>query len=121
MMWEGINQRKFPRVAYKCHIRIFKDGREDDLNTITENIGVGGICVVLNKQLGLFDNVSLEVFLDDDSKVECGGTVVWVVKNHPKVESDETTYDIGVEFTDMPEGDKAKITQKVEEILASQS
>lgn len=54
-MWDGINRRRFPRVNYPCYIRLRKKGSTQEFLTQTENISCGGIAVVLEKNLGLFE------------------------------------------------------------------
>ena len=118
MNWEGINQRKFPRVNYRCLIRVSTNGREEVIEAMTENIGAGGICVVLEKDFGLFEEVSTEVFLNDDKgPISCRGTVVWVVKRHPAKPVEMMKYDTGIEFLDISEEGRARITALVQDIL----
>ena len=84
MMWEDINKRKFPRAKYKCLIRVLGGKKTKPVEAVTENISSGGMCVVLNVNIGLFKKVSLEVFLGTEKKaVSCAGVVVWVVKDTP--------------------------------------
>ena len=50
--WDGLDRRKFPRISYPCLVVVRKD--EDDKEvflTHTENLGVGGVCVILKKGL----------------------------------------------------------------------
>ena len=120
MTWEGINQRKFPRVNYKCLIRVAKGEREEVIETHTENVGAGGICVILEKDFELFENVSLKVFLEDsENPIFCNGTIVWVVKRHPTTQAETLKYDTGIEFRDIAEEDKARISRLVESLLKS--
>jgi Tfp pilus assembly protein PilZ len=122
MNWEGINQRKFPRVSYKCLIRVSRDWHEEVIETFTENIGAGGICVVLEKNYGLFETVGLDIFLDDTAPpITCHGTIVWVVKRHPKTGSEPEKYDTGIEFQDIKESDRERITMLVQDILDSET
>jgi len=122
MIWEGINQRKFPRVSYRCLIKVSKDGREEVIETYTENIGAGGICVVLERNFGLFENVSLEVFLEDSGNpIFCSGTVVWVVKRHPATHEEAVKYDTGIEFKNMADEDRARVSQLVESLLKTEA
>lgn len=119
-MWDGINRRKFPRANYKCLITIKKRLTSKTLSTQTENIGAGGICVIIKEDLGLFQGVDLELYLDDNTPpIKCGGTVVWVVKKtSPK--KGAYLYDTGVEFIDARPEDRDRISAVVEEILKSQ-
>lgn len=122
MIWEGINQRKFPRVNYKCLIRVSKDGREEVIDTFTENIGAGGICVILERNFGLFEEVDLKVFLGEkEGPIACKGTIVWVVKRHPANAAEPVRYDTGIEFQDIIEKDRQRVASLVSSILGSGS
>lgn len=117
-MWNGINRRKFPRAIYPCVITVKRKDSPDILSTHTENIGIGGICVLLPKDLGIFSPVEVQLdLLDGTPIVECDGTVVWIVsskkedKNHP-------SFDTGIEFTNLKRKDESKIASIVEKVLA---
>jgi hypothetical protein len=116
-MWDGINRRKFPRANYKCLISIKKRLTAKTISTQTENIGAGGICVLIKEDLGLFQGVDVELTLDESRPpVKCGGTVVWVVKkSSPK--KGPAIYDTVIEFIDLRQEDREKISEIVEEIL----
>ena len=122
MAWEGISRRKFPRVRYKCLIKLSRSGKEATIETYTENIGSGGICVVLNEKCKLFENVTLEIFMDGDKNpLLCEGSVVWIVKRHPMKKSEKVQYDTGIEFKNITEDDRERIEQLVQNILDSQA
>ena len=119
MVWAGIDRRKFPRVNYECNISMKTEGeRPEVISTRTENIGIGGICVVIKKELTLFKDVELEVTLEDSNPpVRCGGSVVWVVKkNYP---ASAISFDIGIEFTNIKGADRNRIGKVVEKVLPS--
>jgi c-di-GMP-binding flagellar brake protein YcgR len=116
-MWDGINRRKFPRANYKCLIGITKRLNAKTISTQTENIGAGGICVLIKEDLGLFQGVDVELFLDENRPpIKCGGTVVWVVKKSAAKKSN-VLYDTGIEFIDIRPEDREKVSEIVEEIL----
>lgn len=120
-MWNGINRRKFPRANYKCLITIKKRLTPKTLSTQTENIGAGGICVIVKEDLGLFQGVDLELHLEDNRPpIKCGGTVVWVVKKAKPKRKGSFLFDTGIEFIDMRPEDNERISEVVEEILARQ-
>lgn len=120
-MWNGINRRKFPRARYKCLITIRKRLTAKTISTYTENIGAGGICVIIKEDLGLFQGVDLELFLEDNHPpIKCGGTVVWVVKKSEPKQKGSYVYDTGVEFIDVRPEDRDRISEAVEEILKTQ-
>ena len=102
-MWGGINRRRFPRMHRRCLIHITGKDPVTTISTRTENIGAGGICVILNENLGLFQSVELELNLEnrDPSSIKCKGTVVWVVKKHAREEGTALQYDTGIEFADI--------------------
>lgn len=117
-MWNGINRRKFPRGNYKCLITIKKRLTSKVIATQTENIGAGGICVIIKEDLGLFQGVDLELHLEDNRPpVKCGGTVVWVVKKSELKQKGGFLYDTGIEFIDIRPEDRERIPALVEEIL----
>lgn len=120
-MWNGINRRKFPRGSYKCLITIKKRLTSKVISTQTENIGAGGICVIIKEDLGLFQGVDLELHLEDDRPpIKCGGTVVWVVKKSELRQKGGLLYDTGIEFIDIRPEDRERMSELVEEILKSQ-
>ncbi|MCX5686035.1 MAG: PilZ domain-containing protein [Candidatus Omnitrophica bacterium] len=119
-MWDGINRRKFPRASYKCLISIKKRLTAKTISTETENIGAGGICVIIKEDLGLFQGVDVELYLDENRPpIKSGGTVVWVVKKSSSRKG-SYLYDTGIEFIDIRPEDREKISERVEEILKRQ-
>ena len=120
-MWNGINRRKFPRANYKCLITIKRRLTSNTISTQTENIGAGGICVIIKEDLGLFQGVDLELHLEDGRPpVKCGGTIVWVVKKSEPKQKSGHLYDTGIEFIDVRPEDRDRISDVVEGILARQ-
>ncbi len=114
MGWEGINKRKFPRLARKCRILVSRSDHNDVIEAVTENIGPGGICVVLDKRFDIFEGVSLEVFLDDISDpISCDGKIVWVVKSHLTHKAKAAKYDTGIEFQGISRDDREDLARLV--------
>ena len=120
MNWEGINQRKFPRAQYKCKIKVLGKKLFPAIDTYTENIGSGGICIVLDKAFELFEDIGIELFIDGEKKaLTCTGIVVWVVKKYSKEKGQKVSFDIGIEFLNISQYDKKMIVKLVEKILSS--
>ncbi len=120
-MWNGINRRKFPRANYKCLIAIKKRLTSKTISTQTENIGAGGICVIIKEDLGLFQGVDVELFLNDNRPpIKCGGTVVWVVKKSEPRHKGAYLYDTGIEFIDIRPEDRERVSEVVEKIIKEQ-
>lgn len=117
-MWDGLNKRRFPRANFPCLVKVHKKGSQQDFSTHTENIGAGGICVILEKDLGLFSPVELEIDLRDNlPQVECGGSIVWVVQRAEYEKRKPNHYDIGIEFVNLKEEDRMRIDTIVDKIL----
>lgn len=114
--WDGLNRRRFPRGRYPCLISLRHGPEEvDALLTHTENIGVGGVCVILKKDIKLFTLVEVELdLLDLGEHVKCQGKVVWAVRRKQSVEKKRKFYDIGIEFADLEE----KETHRLEGIIS---
>ena len=110
-MWQGIDKRRFPRVNYPCKVAVVRSGQSEQFLTRTENIGSGGVCVILSKSLDKFCPVELTVYLNDGHPpLESDGRVVWVVKH-------KETFDTGVEFINIKKEDVARIERIVQECL----
>lgn len=115
-MWDGINRRKFPRANYPCRITVRRKDHPDSLSAHTENIGTGGICVMLPKDLGIFAPVEIKLdLLDGHPSIECDGTIVWIVE---KKQEKNKTFDTGIEFTNLVRADWSRINNIVEKIIS---
>jgi len=116
-MWNGISKRKFPRANYPCNITVKRKDDSDKVFTKTENIGIGGICVVLPKDLGIFAPVEVQLdLLDAQPIVNCDATIVWIVE---KKQEKDKLYDTGIEFTNIKRKDSDRIVFIVDKILGN--
>lgn len=112
-MWNGINRRKFPRANYPCVITVKRKDESDAISTQTENIGLGGICVMLPKDLGIFAPVEIELdLLDDQPIIECEGAIVWIIPQKEK-----GFFDTGIEFTNLKRKDETRVQAIVDKVL----
>ena len=124
--WEGLNRRNFPRVNYPCLVIIRDDNNDkndDSKNAIlthTENIGIGGVCVVLKKDVKMFSTVMLELdLLDLGNHICCNGKVVWNVQRQGSVREKPLFYDIGIEFVDIEEENQKRLESIVERLVTN--
>ena len=118
-MWSGINRRKFPRANYPCVLTVTRKDQQDTLSTQTENIGLGGICVILPRDLGIFAPVEIKLdLLDSQPVVECDGTVAWVIAS--KEDRKTELFDTGLEFTNLKRKDAVRINSVVEKVIQPQ-
>lgn len=117
-MWEGVDRRKFPRANYPCLVIIRKNHKEPEaMLTHTENLGIGGICVILKKNLGLFAPVELEIdLMDTQTHIKCSGKIVWVVKRKDTEEKKPSFFDTGIEFVGIHKDDSKRIASIVERL-----
>ena len=111
--WNSLgDRRQFPRIRYPCLLTIRKEALEqlDVLLTHTENVGVGGVCVIVKKQLELFSKVDLELdLLDSESHIKCEGRVVWSMQRKVDEKKKPLFFDIGIEFVNFSPEDKQRI------------
>ena len=116
--WDGLNRRKFPRANYPCLI-IIRHNRvgPEAMLTHTENIGIGGVCVILKRSLKLFTPVELEVdLLDTNTHIKCEGKVVWCVQRH-EGDAKASFYDTGIEFMNITMKDQQRISDVVNRLM----
>ncbi|MCA9393514.1 MAG: PilZ domain-containing protein [Candidatus Omnitrophica bacterium] len=118
--WDGLDRRKFPRVKYPCLV-IIKNGEGDDKEVIlshTENIGIGGVCVILKKNIKMFTQVEIELdLLDMGDHIKCNGKIVWNVQRKSDAKKKPLFYDVGVEFESLPDDDKKRIEDVVSRLV----
>ncbi len=118
MAWEGINRRRFPRANYACVVTIRRKGSAETFNTKTENIGCGGICVILPKATQIYSPVELDLDLEDSGNtISIKGTIVWVVQRSEFGKNTPDSFDIGIEFADLNEQDRARIDKVINTCL----
>ena len=116
-MWQGIEQRRFPRANYKCVVTLRQEGKPTSLSTVTENIGLGGMCVLLDRSFDIFSPVEVELSLDDGKPALCTqGTVVWVVRRRDVRKG--PSFDTGVEFGELSAEGKARLEAVIDKALA---
>jgi len=116
--WEGLNRRKFPRAKYPCMVTMWiGDQEEEVVLTHTENLGIGGICLILNQRLERMAEVGLELdLLDLKEHIHCRGKAMWVVASKDKGGGSPLTYDTGIEFLDISEEDIGRIQAIVQKL-----
>ena len=119
MAWEGMDRRQFPRVMYPCMVKVASsDGAQETILTHTENIGQGGVCVILKEEIKLFTPVVMEVDLLDMSEHVCPkGKVVWIVRRKSGEEVKPLFYSIGIEFTQMSKSDLDHLQKNLQQLI----
>ena len=108
-------RRQFPRLNSSADVEytILKKGMLPGEKTATKNISAGGICLIVYEKIGLGSLLALSIhFIDIDYVLEAKGRVIW--SSSFTVGSDgRERYDLGIEFTEMDESDRQKISQYI--------
>ncbi len=111
MRRNSINRRRFPRADYPCKVVVLRSDLKHVFSTHTENIGAGGICVVLSKALPQSCPVEILLYLKDGGvPIECNGRIAWALRRGGN-------FDTGIEFIDIQEPDRSRIENVVQECL----
>lgn len=119
-MWQGMDQRQFPRAQCQCVVNLRQEGRSSPSASVTENIGLGGVCVLLDKEVGIFSVVRLELDLKDAKPpLEVQGTVVWVVRRTERKKGPR--FDTGIEFTELSGDEKARLEAVMDRAIQGKS
>lgn len=101
-MWDGFNKRKFPRLNLKCQLILKRPSPSAAIiHAQTENVGAGGVAMLLERALERFSVLHIRVELDPSLPwIECEGKVVWVVPSRDQVSKIER-FDTGIEFQNL--------------------
>lgn len=117
-MWQGMERRRFPRADFPCKIIVRKRGTITKFTSRIVNIGVGGVCVILNQEIPRYTYLELMIFLDDkQSPIDSDARVVWTVK---KDIEEDIEVDTGIEFINLKQEDRSRIDKIVKECLKKQ-
>ncbi len=108
MGWTGLDQRQFPRLSAECEILI-KDHGHGAIKARTENIGRGGVCVILKEELSKLSQVWFHLALSkQEPPIDCEGRVVWIVRSKNPA-SGKVTFDTGIEFLNLKPEQKSSL------------
>ena len=113
-MWDGFNKRKFPRLSLRCELTLRNQSAASQVLTgQTENVGAGGVCIILPHPLERFSVVSIRLELDPNLPwIECLGKVVWSVPAR-EVATQKKSFDTGIEFLKLDPGQQDLIRSYV--------
>lgn len=89
---------------------------EHTISTHTENIGAGGVRVIIDEKLDIFSTVGFELHLQ--SKIITGkGRIVWVVDKPLENMKKAVLYDTGMEFRELADVDRKFISDFVDKVV----
>jgi Tfp pilus assembly protein PilZ len=116
----GIEKRKFPRASIACKLSTVFGERLLVFNAHTENIGEGGIRVILGERLNITTNVDIELFLlEQEIPIRCKGEVVWASEMKPEA-INPRLFDTGIKFIEINDQNKEAIRKVVQELIAQE-
>ncbi len=111
-------KRGFPRVNVTCKISVVSGDRPLVLNSHTENMGAGGVRVIIEEEIAYSTVVDVDLFLLDIEKhLKCKGQVVWVTEIKP-TEINPRLFDTGIQFIEMSDSDRKEIRNFVNTIVS---
>ncbi len=106
-------RRRFKRAKFPCRIYILTAPLHI-IKCNTENIGAGGIRVLIDENLPVGSNVGLKLYLLKEP-IECKGKVVWLVERNNN--KGEAKFDIGIEFHQISQKDRENIDIFVKSLM----
>ena len=118
MVWDGTEKRRFIRANLPCKIIIYTP-TEHIIITHTENIGAGGVRVIIDENLSISSVVGLEIFLNE-GPIRCEARIVWAVGKEKAGPSGPNRYDTGIEFYKIEDRDRNVINNFVEAMIADE-
>ena len=108
-LWDGFNKRKFPRLHLTCEVSVQPLGKQKTFAASTEDVGMGGVSVMLPEPLERFDRCKISIELKDgEPPVQCTGRSVWVIPSQDR-KSSKKNFDTGFEFLDMDEFSRKRL------------
>ncbi len=115
-MWNSFNKRKFPRIEVACDVNVKEHNSPELISTKTENVGEGGVCLILDSAIAPFSRVDLKLDIGKlgEAPIECSGKIVWCIRSQV-LHQKEVKYDTGVEFLDISPEDRDRVKKFIEE------
>jgi len=111
-------RRGFPHAKVTCKISIVSGDKPLVFTSHTENIGAGGIRVIIAEKIEYDKAIDLELFLLDREKpLKCKGQIVWAREIKP-TEVNPRLFDTGIQFIEISESDRKEIKNFVDTVIA---
>ncbi|MCM8774086.1 MAG: PilZ domain-containing protein [Candidatus Omnitrophica bacterium] len=105
-------RRKYPRLNI-IYVTYSIESKNSKKIGVVLNIGAGGVCLIVNEKLPPNTTLFLNIDLRDGKQIiSAKGKVVWNAEV-PVYFNEETNYEIGVEFVDIEEKERLRISQYV--------
>ncbi len=109
----GPERRRYPRLKAAVIEYYLLNGTATEEPSFTRDIGAGGISIIINEEVAVETLLGLKIFLPNQNyPVKAKGRVAWVTESSLKLPNTKH-YDVGIEFIEINELDKQKISQYV--------
>lgn len=109
-----LGRREYPRLGSHIPIRFGGDENRSQ-DSLTKDLGGGGVRLVSRDFLPVDSKVKLEFFLTPASEaLKAVGKVVWIKKLPYSYQ-----HDVGIQFMDIPEPTRKRLTHFVEQNLTA--
>ena len=118
MNWREAEKRRFVRANFSCKI-VIHTPKESVITTTTENIGAGGVRVIINEAIEVSSMVDLEVEVGD-RLISSKGRVAWTVPKQDSGDLETLRHDTGIEFYRISHKDQEVIKKLVESIISKE-
>ncbi len=106
-------RRRFRRANYPCEIYILTSPLRI-IKCTTENIGAGGIRVIIDENLPISSTVGLNLYLSK-KPIKSKGKVVWAVEKN--INKEKAKFDTGLEFRQISQNDRKTIEAFVKSLV----
>ncbi len=112
-------KRRFVRLDTDFNVEYRLDSKKKSaLKIVLKNIGQGGICFILDEPVEKDTGIDIRFFLPEFGElVECRGRVAW---QHGYTIKNKKIYHTGIEFTDIKDQDKEKLSRYIYAQLLAQ-
>jgi Tfp pilus assembly protein PilZ len=112
-----IERRQFSRVTVLCKVIVSYGERLLMFDTHTENLGVGGMRIIIGEGLIVNAELEVELFLPDRGKMlKCKGRVAWSKEMAPRG-INPRFFDTGIEFTKIEESDREMLQGTINALM----
>jgi len=110
-------RRRYPRLNLNIQVEYSVIRGDEAAKTQSKNISAGGICLILYEDIQPDSILELKFYLPRDADpIKAIGRVVW--RSEIVVADDKRTrFDAGIEFLEISDTDRTKITQHVFSLL----
>jgi len=111
----NVERRRFPRLDTSVDIEygIFKKESLQEGKAVTKNISAGGICLIVYEKIEIGTILDIRSNLKDINYIiKARGKIVWS-SNFTVMPGNIARYDLGIEFVEIKEDDRQKLSQYV--------